>query len=139
MKNQIEKYASKAIHMEDNFECRECDIGFKSRYHLENHIKGTQHSIKSSINRKFGYDMNQEATKRKLLRGASKNPFVKEIKSSCEILNFNDGSYFVSVIPLIEQWKLKQESGEPIRYKNQDIYVTEQKCGRDKGDLWWMC
>ena len=39
MKNQIEKYASKAIHMEENFECRECDIGFKSRYHLENHTR----------------------------------------------------------------------------------------------------
>ena len=50
MKNQLEKYESKAIHNEDDFECGECDIGFKSQYHLENHMKGTQHSIKTSIN-----------------------------------------------------------------------------------------
>ena len=135
MKNQIVKYDPRIIQNEQTIECEECDTKFKSQYHLESHLKGSQHSIKSGINRKFGYNMNLKTTKRKLLRGASKNPFVRETKSTCEILNFSDGSYFVSVIPLIEQWRLKQESGEAIRYKDQEIYVTEQKCGKDQGGL----
>ena len=107
---------------------------------MKNHLvkyepKTTSVLIKSGIDRKFKYDMNQKTAKRKLLNGASKIPFVKEIKSTCEVLNFNDGSYVVSVIPLIEKWKLKQESGEPIKFKDQDIYVTEQKYGKEQGGI----
>ena len=143
MKNQLSKFESneknlsivKPLQNEGSLHCEECDMDFKSDYHLENHIKGSQHSIKRGINRKFGYDLNKKETKRKLLKGASKNPFLKEAKSTCEILHFNDGSYFVCVLPLIEKWKVAQEAGEPVKFKDLVIHVTELRCGKEQGGM----
>ena len=70
-------------------QCNECDINFKSEYHLENHIKSSQHLINTGINRKFSYKLNQKTTKTKLLKGALKSPLLKELKSSCAVLNFS--------------------------------------------------
>ena len=115
-------------------QCDDCEIAFKSEYHLENHMKSSQHLIKSGLNRKFGYKLNHKTAKNKLLKGASRNPLVKEVKSSCEILNLNDGAYFVSVLPLIEQWKLKQEAEVLFNYNDLDIYITDFTCASDASD-----
>ena len=42
------KIISNINNREEIIQCSECDIGFKSEYHLENHIKGSEHSIKHS-------------------------------------------------------------------------------------------
>ena len=116
-------------------QCEDCETTFKTEYHLENHLKSSQHSIKSGLNRKFGYKLNQKTARNKLLKGALKNPLVKEVKSSCEILTLNDGAYFVSVLPLIEEWKVKQKTGAPLKYNNLDIFITEFKCGKEQNGL----
>ena len=81
MKNQIDK--CKTPDPKDNAvsneykgitQCNECEINFKSEYHLENHMKSSQHLISSGINRKFGYKLDQKTTKTKPLKGALKNP-----------------------------------------------------------------
>ena len=90
-----------------NTQCDDCEINFLSEHHLANHLTSAKHLLKTGLNRKFGYKLNQKATQTKLLKGALKAPFEKEIKSTCLILNFNDGSYFYTVLPLIEFWKAK--------------------------------
>ena len=61
--------------------CDECEIDFKSEYHLDNHMKSSEHSIKAGIKRKFDYKLNKKNTRTKLLKGASKNPLVKEMNN----------------------------------------------------------
>ena len=92
MKNEIMKRSdSKNVEARDSdgenvlVQCEDCETIFKTEYHLESHLKTSQHSIKSGLNRKFGYKLNQKTAKSKLLKGVSKNPLVKEVKSSCEI------------------------------------------------------
>ena len=144
MKNQIElikKSNPKAINnslvhqIDTNNQCDECDIAFKSEYHLENHVKTSQHIIKSGLDRKFKYKLNQKATKSKLLKGALKIPFEKDVKSSCIVLHFNDGSYFYSVLPTIELWKQSMDSQVPFIVDNMDILVTEVKPGKEIGGM----
>ena len=115
--------------------CNECDIDFKSDYHLSNHLKSSQHAIKAGLNRKFNYKLNQKNTRTKLLKGAARNPLVKEMKSTCAILNFNDGSYAYTILPLIEIWKKKNASGETIKFEGLDIQVTEIKSGKEQSGM----
>ena len=49
-------------------------------------MKSSQHAIKAGINRKFEYKLNQKNARSKLIKGAAKNPLVKEMKSTCAIL-----------------------------------------------------
>ena len=100
MKNQLEiiKKTDLQIVNEDsenqvlNAQCDDCDVAFNSSYHLETHKKSSQHLIKSGLDRKFKYKLNQKTTKSKLLKDALKAPFEKDVKSTCTILHFNDGS-----------------------------------------------
>ena len=81
MKNQIVKFGiqnseSQVVikSSEDvKIQCDDCDVDFKSEYHLDNHIKSSQHLIKTGLNRKFSYKVNDKTTKSKLLKGALKN------------------------------------------------------------------
>ena len=109
----IESKTSKklAVNVELKPQCGECEIDFKSEYHLVSHMKSSQHIIKTSLNRKFEYNLNEKSTKAKLLKGALKSPFSKEFKSTCAVLNFSDGSYFFSVLPAIEVWKEMKGTG----------------------------
>ena len=142
MRTQTEKYkrenqntsivASEGV---EGTQCNDCEINFKSEYHLETHMKTSQHVIQSGLNRKFSYKLNQKNAKKKLLQGASKNPYVKEQKSTCVVLTFNDGSYFYSVLPLIEDWKMRKASGENIVGDNHEIRVTEVKSGKEEGGM----
>ena len=118
-----------------NTQCNDCDINFMSEYHLENHLASSKHLLKTGLNRKFGYKMNQKATKMKLLTGAQKAPFEKEIKSTCLVLNFNDGSYFHAVLQAIELWKAKHASQDTIKSDDFEIKVTEVKPGREMGGM----
>ena len=54
---------------------------------------------KTSANRKFNYTLNKKTAKKKLIQGASRIPFEKEVKSNCLVLHFNDGSYFAKLRP----------------------------------------
>ena len=98
-------------------------------------MKSSQHVIKAGINRKFDYKLNQKNARTKLLKGATKNPLNKEMKSTCAILNLNDGSYFYVILPLIEKWKQTQSSGESIQFEGLDIYVTEVKSGKEQSGM----
>ena len=124
---------SRSIEDQESIKCDDCEITFKSEYHLENHVKGSQHQIKSGLNRKFSYKLNQKNAQKKFLRGAEKNPFLKEHKSTCAVLNFNDGSYFHSVLPLIEDWK--RVSGDVVQFDDLDIHVNEVKDGKEENGM----
>ena len=50
-------------------QCDDCEIAFKSEYHLENHMKSSQHSIKTGLNRKFGYTLNHKTAKKQATEG----------------------------------------------------------------------
>ena len=125
MKKQIENVignkseVEKKVFNEKNTQCDKCEIGFKSEYHLNNHIKSSEHLFKMSMARKFGYNLNKKATKTKLLKGAAKVPFENEVKPNCIIMNFSDGSYFYSVLPAIESWKRKYSEYKSW-FTNQD-------------------
>ena len=125
--------ANKIVSSEDQSlaQCSECELDFKSEYHLNNHMKSSQHAIKAGINRKFGYKLNQKNSIAKLIKGAAKKPMIKEMKSTCAILNLNDGSYFYVVLPLIENWTQKNSTGESIEFEGLNIQVTEVKPGKE--------
>ena len=129
----IQEPANKIVLSEDQglVHCSECELDFKSEYHLNNHMKSSQHAIKAEINRKFEYKLNQKNARAKLIKGAAKNPLVKEMKSNCSILNLNDGSYFYVVLPLIENWTQKSNNEESIEYEGLNIQVTEVKPGKE--------
>ena len=133
----IQNQVNKVVSSEDKrlVHCSECDIDFISEYHLNNHMKSSQHGIKAAINRKFDYKLNQKNARTKLIKGASKNPLVKELKSTCAILNFNDGSYFYVILPLIENWKHKNAAGENIEFEGLNIQVTEVKPGKEQSGM----
>ena len=133
MKNLVEKFNSTPSEDHETIECEECETTFKSKYHLENHKKGSQHQIKSGLNRKFSYKLNQENAQKKLLKGATKNPFLKELKPTCAVLNLNDGSYFHSVLPLIEDWK--KASGNSVQFDDLEINVHEVKAGKEENGM----
>ena len=141
MKKQIENKLSDKCPAQtkadevSNTQCDGCEINFLSEYHLENHLASSQHLLKIGLNRKFGFKLNQKATKTKLLKGALKAPFEKEIKSSCLVLNFNDGSYFYSVLPLIEVWKAKNATQDIIKLGDLEIKVSEVKPGKEMGGM----
>ena len=122
-----------------NNKCNECEINFKSKYHLENHLESPQHMLKSGLNRKFGYKLNQKATKNKLLKCALKAPFEKDDKPTCIVLNFNDGSYFYSVLPAIQFWKNKFDKQEVILFDGLEIKVSEVKQGKEQGGMCVDC
>ena len=131
MKNQEVDLENKALQIQ----CDDCDIGFKSNYHLENHMKSSQHLIKSGLDRKFKYKLNQKTTKSKLLKGAQKLPFEKYIKSNCIVIEFSDGSYLYSVLQTIESWKRSMESNSLIKTDDMEIKVTEVKHGKEVGGM----
>ena len=51
------------------------------------------------------------------------------------VLNFNDGSYFYSVLPLIEVWKVKNANQEAIKIGALEIKVLEVKPGKEMGGM----
>ena len=116
-----------------SLQCDECEIAFKSNYHLSNHVKSSHHLLKASLNRKFNYKLNKKAVKSKLVNGANKAAFTKEIKSNCIILNFNDGSYHFSVLSTIEDWKVTEVENEGLDC--EDISVTDIIPGREQSGL----
>ena len=141
MKKQIENKQSDKCPAQtkakevSNTQCDDCEINFMSEYHLENHLVSSKHLLKIGLNRKFGYKLNQKATKTKLLKGALKAPFEKEIKSTCLVLTFNDGSYFYSVLPLVELWKAKNATQDMIKLGDVEIKVSEVKPGKEVGGM----
>ena len=141
MKKQIENKESdrclalNSSSVVSNTQCNDCEINFMSEYHLQNHLASSKHLLRTGLNRKFGYKLNQKATKAKLLKGAQKAPFEKEIKSTCLVLNFSDGSYFYSVLPLIEFWKSKLATQDAIKSDDFEIKVSEVKPGKEIGGM----
>ena len=141
MKKQIENKQSEKCQAQtreqevSNSQCDDCEVNFLSASHLENHLTSAKHLLKIGLNRKFGYKLNQKATKTKLLKGALRGPFEKEVKSTCLVLNFNDGSYFYSVLPLIEFWKTRNAAKEVIKLGDFEIKVVEVKPGKEVGGM----
>ena len=134
-KNEMKVVNESSVNQILNAQCDDCDVAFNSSYHLENHKKSSQHLIKSGLDRKFKYKLNQKATKSKLLKGALKASFEKDVKSKCTILHFNDGSYFYSVLPTVESWKENLASNTSINVDNFEIKVIEVKPGKDIGGM----
>ena len=111
-----EEFIQKATKMPKLMEIEDgsvMDMDVESEDHLGRNAEN--YEDKSIPNRRFGYVLNQKTAKKKLLMGALKAPFEKEEKSSCLVLHFNDGSYFYSVLSIIESWKKLFASGEAIK------------------------
>jgi hypothetical protein len=118
-----------------NTQCNDCEINFMSEYHLQSHLASSKHVLRTGLKRKCGYKLNQKATKAKLLKGAQRAPFEKEINSTCLVLNFSDGSFFYSVLPLIEFWKSKLATQDAIKSEDFEIKVSEVKPGKEIGGM----
>ena len=132
----IEEYTQRATKMPKMMEIEDntdMDMDVSSDYHAERNAGISDYQ--SNVNRKFGYTLNQKAAKKKLLMGALKAPFEKEDKSTCLVLHFNDGSYFYSVLSIIEFWKKIYASGESIESDKYDIKVSEVKPGKEKDGM----
>ena len=63
-------------------------------------------------NRLFNYDLNDKKTKEKLLKGAKRASYQKEVKISCVNLVFNDGAFIHVVLPLMRNWENMKSHGE---------------------------
>ena len=80
--------------------------------------------------RQFVYNLNDKATKTKLIKGSKRQPFeVKENTSSCNLI-FNLGAWANVVIPSIKYWEEVQGTSL-FRIDNDTVRVVEVKAGKD--------
>ena len=93
-------------------------------------VNQTEVMKSSDTPRQFVYNLNDKATKAKLIKGAKRNFFeVKENSSSCNLI-FNLGAWANIVNPSIKYWEEVQGSSL-CRIDEDTIRVVEVKAGKD--------
>ena len=63
-------------------------------------------------NRLFNYQLNDKTTEEKLLKGAKRAEYKKEVKVTCVNLIFSDGAFVHVVLPLVRNWEEMKGKGK---------------------------
>ena len=83
--------------------------------------------------RVFQYAINKKRAEAKLLKGARRSSNLDvEVKSGCVNLRFNDGSFYVVVLPLISDWHSKV--GSIVKVDGHDLLIVDVEKGFDKSE-----
>ena len=78
--------------------------------------------------RVFQYTINKKRAEAKLLKGAKRSSNLDvEVKSGCVNLRFNDGSFYVVVLPLISDWHSKV--GSIVKVDGHNLLIVDSILG----------
>ena len=71
---------------------------------IDDHIKCSE-PFRLIGERRFEYDLDDKATKAKLVKGSKRAPFLVEENSTSSNLIFSTGSWFHTALPSVRYWK----------------------------------
>ena len=89
-------------------------------------------SSQVTTNRLFDYKMSGKSMKEKLIKGAKRAHFQIDEKQTCVNLDFSDGAFQFSVIPLLNLWNNCSENGEIFTSQNIEMSIDRFVAGYDK-------
>ena len=101
---------------------------------IDEHIKQSE-PYKLKGERIFQYDLNDKATKAKLVKGSKRVPFLVEENSSSCTLIFSSGSWIYTVRPSVGYWE-EIKGDQTCQVGDSNIKIGGIKTGKDlKGNI----
>ena len=98
---------------------------------LEEHVRSSDIYKESSSCNQFDYELNDEATKSKLLKSAKRVPFEIEENSTSSNLVFNPGAWYHHVLPSAKYWN-EVKGDKTCKIGEYEIKVGRVKPGKEK-------
>jgi hypothetical protein len=101
---------------------------------IDDHISRSE-PFKLIGERRFEYDLDDKATKAKLVKGSKRPPFLVEMNSSSSTLIFSSGSWFHTVLPSNRYWN-EIKGDQACHVGDSVIKIGGIKSGKDsKGNF----
>ena len=100
---------------------------------MEDHIKNSDIFKNSDNARVFKYELNEKATKSKLIKGAKKNPFEVEENSTTSNLVFSLGAWYTAVLPAVSYWK-EVMGDQTCKVGDYSIKIGGLKTGKENSN-----
>ena len=82
--------------------------------------------------RLFTYDLDEKATKAKLIKGAKRNPFEIVEKKTCVVINNSDGTFQNVTKPTLDTWENCHKLNKKFEYESHEVTVNSFEKGFDK-------
>ena len=96
---------------------------------IDEHIKQSEPFILKG-ERTFKYDLDDKATKAKLVKGSKRAPFLAEENSSLSTLIFSSGSWIYTVRPSVGYWN-EIQGDQTCQVGESSIKIGGIKTGKD--------